>query len=338
MTNLAKIELSPPVFPQANGTDTINMHDVHVMGNRYLLMNVGKYVDEEIGDEIVGYLRFNDGSVITSIPYYITPDKQDFSPYSLLFPVDDITRYGSYQAQYKIVSHGNERDSPTVNINLVFSDSSSLSDSLPSVPEATGNQGKLLTKDDYYRLDQLKINVPVYEGMAPGHTVKVLWQGRRKDITYSTPTQTVNEVAPMTFYIPRLEFIDNIGDTVQIRFAVERTSDNYIEYSGSFRLEIEKQDLDLPAPNLNYNFDDGSIQVIVSYPGMTLEQTVEIRLIGNTMRQTNYQRLDNVQQMVIGIPSDWAQENRGRLVLIDYAVGDIYGNKYRFSHILRRVL
>ncbi|MDC9594914.1 hypothetical protein [Xenorhabdus sp. IM139775] len=126
MTNLEKIELSPPVFPQASGTDTINMHDVHIMGNKYLLMNVGKYVDEEIGDEIVGYLRFNDGSVITSIPYYITPDKQDFSPYSLLFPVDKITLYGSYQAQYKIISHGNERDSPTVNVNLVFSDSSSL--------------------------------------------------------------------------------------------------------------------------------------------------------------------------------------------------------------------
>ncbi|MBD2795071.1 hypothetical protein ID856_00765 [Xenorhabdus sp. 18] len=125
MTNLAKIELSPPVFPQANGTDTINMHDVHVMGNRYLLMNVGKYVDEEIGDEIVGYLCLNgdysndnNNGIIKSLPYYITPDKEEESSYFLLFYVDEISRYGAYQAKYRIISHGNERDSPTVNIKI----------------------------------------------------------------------------------------------------------------------------------------------------------------------------------------------------------------------------
>lgn len=345
MKNSEQITLSPPKFTQAYGTNTINIHDVNEMGNKYLLMEVPRYDHEEIGDGIFGLLCLNgdcsssnNAGVIKSLPYTITPDKEKESPYYLLFLVDDISLYGTYQAQYEIISHGNERNSPTVNINLVFVNSPGLPDYIPSVPEATGEQGTLLTKDDYYRLDKLKVNVPVYDGMALGHTVRVLWQGRRKDIVYRTPTQTVNEVTPMTFYIPRLEFTDTIDYTAKLQFTVERTPDDgVIDYSGILHLEIEGQKLNLSAPTLDYN-SDGSIQVIVSYPNMTTEQTVEVRLIGKTMMQTDLQTVDNVQRMAIDIPSDWEQENRGHLVLIDYAIGDIYGDRYSFSGVLRRVL
>ncbi|MDC9595698.1 hypothetical protein [Xenorhabdus anantnagensis] len=343
MKKLDKITLPSPQFPQANGTDTINIHDIREMGNKYLLMSVGKYKDEEVGDEINGYLWLSDdGSkenntvCLKSLPYYITPDKETDSPYYLLFLVDEVSQYGTYQAQYKIISHGNERDSPIVNINLVFQDSSSLSDYIPNVPEATGEQGSLLTKNDYYRLDRLQVDVPIYEGMALGQSVKVLWQGRRKNYIYSTPTQIVNEVKPMRFTIPRMEFIDTIGDTAKVKFTVERVPSTGIEYSGILHLGIEGQDLNLPVPTLDYN--NGSIQVVIRYPDMTVEQTVEIRLVGKTMVQTPYQPVDNVQQMLIDIPYDWVQENRGHLVLIDYAVGSMSGMEYRFSRVLRQIL
>ncbi|MBD2780392.1 hypothetical protein [Xenorhabdus szentirmaii] len=210
-----------------------------------------------------------------------------------------------------------------MNVNIISKNASSLSNYMPSVPDATGNQGTLLTEDDYYRLDQLTISVPVYDNMAPGHIVRVLWKGRRKDIVYKTAPQTVNTAAPMMFHIPRMEFIDNIGDTVKVLFSVERAENNIVEFSGVFHLSIEGQSLDLPAPTLEYNYDDGSIKVIVSYPGMTAEQTVEVRLIGKTMYQPDYIVVNNLQRMVFDIPNDWVEENWGRPVLIDYAVGDI---------------
>ncbi|BET97074.1 hypothetical protein [Xenorhabdus taiwanensis] len=338
MKSLEDITLSPPTFPQAHGTDTINIHDLRIMNTEYILMEVPRYDDAKTGDEIDGYLCLDDDNsvVIKNRPYSVSPSTLHSSPYILLFPVDEISKYGAYQAKYKVISHGNERESPTVNIKFIFFDSSKLSDYIPGVPEATGKQGTLLTKDDYYRLDQLKVIVPVYEGMAPGHTVRVLWKGRRSDITYVSPLQTVNNVIPMTFYIPRMEFIDTIGDTATLHFSVTRTPGDVVEYSGDLQLEIEGQPLNLPAPNLEYN--DGSIQVIISYPDMRLSQTVNIRLVGQTMWQTNYQILDNVEHIAIDIPYDWAQENSGKLVLIDYAVGDIYGSRDSFSHILRRVL
>ncbi|KLU14075.1 MULTISPECIES: hypothetical protein [Xenorhabdus] len=339
MESLDSITLSPPTFPQAHGTDTINIHDLSIMGTEYILMEVPRYDDAKTGDEIEGYLYLSDDNsvVIKSRPYTVAPDKLHTSPYTLLFTVDEFSKFGTYQAKYKVISHGNERESPTVNIKFISFDSSKLSDYIPSVPEATGKQGTLLTKDDYYRLDKLEVIVPVYEGMAPGHAVKILWKGRRSDITYEPETQIVTEVIPMTFYIPRMEFIDTIGDTATLYFSVTRTSgSDAVEYSGDLQLEIEGQALNLPAPNLEYN--DDSIQVIIRYPGMRSNQTVNIRLVGQTMWQTNYQVLDNIERIAIDIPSDWVQENSGKLVLIDYAVGDIYGNRDNFSHILRRVL
>ncbi|WP_139837482.1 hypothetical protein [Xenorhabdus beddingii] len=58
----------------------------------------------------------------------------------------------------------------TVNIEKI---SSSLPDYFPTVPETTGNNGTLLTKGDYYRLDNLEVTVPIYTGMASGQTVLV---------------------------------------------------------------------------------------------------------------------------------------------------------------------
>ncbi|WP_340618842.1 hypothetical protein [Xenorhabdus entomophaga] len=150
MKNSEQITLSPPKFTQAYGTNTINIHDVNEMGNKYLLMEVPRYDHEEIGDEIFGLLCLNgdcsssnNAGVIKSLPYTITPDKEKESPYYLLFLVDEISLYGTYQAQYKIISHGNERNSPTVNINLITSISKhtpAIAISLPKETKFLNNQ------------------------------------------------------------------------------------------------------------------------------------------------------------------------------------------------------
>ncbi|MBD2815997.1 hypothetical protein ID850_14785 [Xenorhabdus sp. Flor] len=338
MKNIYDVTLSPPTFPQADTTGTINVHDIINSGSNFITMKVLQYADNEIGDKIIGYLYLNDesGSVIKSLPYYITPNVLDVPSYELLFPIDEISTYGKSQVDYEITSNGNMRKSPNVNINLVYLDTTSLPGYLPSAPDATGNQGKLLTKDDYYRLDQLKINVPVYDGMASGQVVTVLWHGRKK-ILYTSPPQSVNEVMPMTFYIPRMEFLDAIGRTAKVQFKVDKLANNTAVYSGILSLEIEGQNLNLPAPTLFYR-GDGTIHVIINYPDMSYNQTVEIRAVGKSILQTHYKQIDDTNQMAVQLLAGWVEENRGQLVLIDYAVGSIYGGEYDFSQILRVIL
>ncbi|PHM63838.1 hypothetical protein [Xenorhabdus ishibashii] len=300
MKILEDITLSLPTFPQAHGTDTINIHDLRITNTEYILIEVPRYNDAMTGDEIEGYLFLGDDHsvVIKNRPYFVSPSTLHTSPYILLFPVDEISKYGAYQAKYKIISHGNERESPPTNINLIFFDSSRLSEYSPSVPEATGKQGTLLTKDDYYRLDQLKVIVPVYEGMAPGHTVRVLWKGRRNDITYEPPVQTVNKVMPMTFYIPRLEFIDTIGDTATLYFAVERTPGNVVEYSGELHLEIEGQKLNLPAPPTKYpikvSLGDGS----TVFNGQSIYLEVTIKADPSTLREISTIKIEDASNSI----------------------------------------
>ncbi|MEX0447914.1 hypothetical protein [Xenorhabdus sp. SGI246] len=343
MKSLYDVTLAPPTFPQADETGTINVHDIRATKNKYIIMKVDKYAGDEVGDKITGYLCFNgnclnneDGTVLKSLPYYITPDVLDVPSYTLLFLVDEVFVYGAFQGHYEITSNENVRESPIVNITLASLDTSSLPEYAPSAPDATGNNGTLLTKDDYYRLDQLRIDVPVYDGMAPGQIVNVIWKGRNN--TYITPTQTVNEVMLMTFYIPRMEFIDTIGYTAQVQFKVEKLVSDSAVYSGTLHLDIGKQNINLPAPTLFYR-DDGTIHVMIEYSGMSFDQTVEIRAVGRTMLQTDYKQVDDQNQMAVPLPTDWIEENRGHLVLIDYAVGSMYpGREYSFSRVLRQIL
>ncbi|PHM24776.1 hypothetical protein [Xenorhabdus budapestensis] len=344
MKSLYDVTLAPPTFPQADGTGTIYIHNLQAMENEFIIMYVPHYPDADVGDEIIGYLCLHgdcsnseNGAVIKSSSYYMTPDRVDLPPYVLLFHINEISIYGKFQAHYKVISRGNVNESQRVNINLTYSDISSLSSYIPRAPDATGNQGNLLTKDDYYKLDRLRIDVPVYDGMASGQVVNVQWQGR-KGIIYSTLPQTVYEVMPMTFYIPRMEFIDTIGNTAKVQFKVEKLVNNTATYSGILHLEIEGQELNLPAPTLFYR-GDSTIHVMIEYSDMSFDQTVEIRAVGKTVLQTHYKQVDDQNQMAVPLPADWIEENRGHLVLIDYAVGSMYpGREYSFSRVLRQIL
>ncbi|CDL86252.1 hypothetical protein [Xenorhabdus cabanillasii] len=136
MKNLYDVTLSPPTFPQADTTGTINVHDIINSGSNFITMKVLQYADNEVGDKIIGYLYLNDGSgsVIKSLPYYITPNVLDVPSYKLLFPIDEISTYGKSQVHYEITSNGNMRKSPNVNINLVYLDEKKFTIT-PSIPD-----------------------------------------------------------------------------------------------------------------------------------------------------------------------------------------------------------
>ncbi|OJA24162.1 hypothetical protein BGV47_31890 [Burkholderia ubonensis] len=171
----------------------------------------------------------------------------------------------------------------------------------PSVLEARGNNGKLLRIDDYYRLSSATVEVPVFPGMAAnkGQTVGIKWKGR---VDYDSEIKNVVSVTPMTFSVPRMEFIDSIGRTVPVTFSVKRGS-GPIETSGALQLMVEGQRLTLPQPTITAD----RTKVTVRYTGMAP-----------------------------GIPADWIRESRGHTVLVNYAVGT-WGAEpfYMFSQVLR---
>lgn len=330
-------KLKPPSYPQALG-GVIDIDAQKYEGVRYITMLIPGYGDEKSGDKIIGYLTDNKGRTITSFPFSVNINIIPSNFFEVVFSIDDFSTNGEYTGYYTVTKlSGNVAQSKitTVNVETALS---SFPDYFPAVPEATGNHGTLLTKSDYYRLDNLKITVPIYTGMASGQTVQVLWQGRNNIPPYSTASQEIDEIMPLTFHIPRMEFINSIGSTAKIRFKVDGLNQNTSVYSGALSLDIEGQKLNLPPPRLFYR-GDGTVHVIIEYPNMTPDQTVEIRAVGRTMIQTSYKPVDDVQQMGARLSADWVEENRGQIVLIDYAVGSMHpGVEYDFSEVLRQVL
>ncbi|PHM63726.1 hypothetical protein [Xenorhabdus ishibashii] len=330
-------KLNPPSYPQASG-GVIDIDAQKAEGARYITMLIPGYGDEKSGDRIVGYFTDSKGNTIPSFPYSVNINIIPSNFFEVVFSIDDFSTNGEYTGHYTVTKlSGNTAQSKiaAVNIETVLS---SLPDYFPAVPEATDNHGTLLTKSDYYRLDNLKVIVPIYTGMALGQTVQVLWQGRNNIPPYSTPSQEINEIMPMIFHIPRMEFINSIGSTAKIRFKVGGLNQNASVYSGTLSLDIAGQKLNLPPPRLFYR-GDGTVHVIIEYPNMTSDQSVEIRAVGKTMIQTPYKPVDDVQQMGARLSTDWVEENRGQIVLVDYAVGSMHpGVEYDFSEVLRQVL
>ncbi|MDC9583109.1 hypothetical protein PSI15_16330 [Xenorhabdus sp. PR6a] len=340
---MANNSLSLPSYPQAvNGKIDINAQKSQ--GTVYIVMLIPYYFTETKGDKIVGYLKDSiTGNIITSIPKILNENPDKFV--EILFSIDDFSEDRTYHGYYIVTKSlsGNEAKSDISDVTMIFyGESEPKVHQVVTVPQATSENGTLLTKDDYYRLDELEIIVPVYDGMTLGQNVQVLWQGQKGSFLpqYSTNIQEVTEINPLTFYIPRMQFLDSIGSTARIWFKINNTDGNYtsVQYSEFFFLTIEKQRLNLPAPKLFYR-GDGTIHVIIKYEGMAPPDSVEIRAVGKSQTQSNYKPVDDPQQMGVKLPEDWVNENRGSIVLIDYAVGSMNpGVRYDFSRILRRVL
>ncbi|MBD2798348.1 hypothetical protein ID856_17855 [Xenorhabdus sp. 18] len=339
MINATNNSLNAPSYPQAvDGKIDINAQKIQ--GTKYIIMLVSQYVDEDAGDRIIGYLRdTSTGNIITSVPKILSENPDKF--FEVLFPIDDFSENRTYNGYYTVTNllAGNEKTSEISDVTITVYGESKIRQSV-TVPQASNN---LLTKDDYYRLTDLEITVPIYDDMQVGQTVQVFWKDTRDSSLplYSTDKQEVTGVFPLTFHIPRMYFIDAIGSRVQIWFKVfDPNSDLYPEGQNSqyTYLQIEGQRLNLPAPELFYR-GDGTVHVIIKYDGMSPPDSVEVRGVGKSLTQSNYKPVDDPQQMGVKLPEDWVNENRGSIVLIDYAVGSMNpGVRYDFSRILRRVL
>ncbi|MEJ4044612.1 hypothetical protein [Erwinia sp. SLM-02] len=217
-------------------------------------------------------------------------------------------------------------------VNVDNNQNNGISALKPTAVSATGNGGSLLTKDDYYRLDALPVEVPAYVNMAKGDNVTLRWIGREH--TWSSPSQIVTAPGKLRFNVPRTEFIDTIGSSATIAFSVQRAGASGLETSGSLSLAVEDQALRLTKPVISGDFK----KVTASFAGMNTSQNVRLRWMGVTTRNAIPVKANSSGSVTIDIPDAWIKENNGREVEILYSVGDSYGAKYQFSQVLRIVL
>lgn len=205
-----------------------------------------------------------------------------------------------------------------------------VSDQVPTVREASGKDGNKLLLTDFYRADHVTVEVPVYEGMAAGQTVSVSWAG--PSITYVSRPETVTEVAPLSLRIPRTEVIDTIGSTARVTFSI-RHGNGHVQVSRTAIVEVEAQPLELPAPTLS----DDHTQVLVRFPAMNTEYHANVRLQGATTLDLPRQDVVSKDAIAFRIPDAWLAANRGRDILVTYAVASKQKREdpWRFSRVLR---
>ncbi|OJB25011.1 hypothetical protein [Burkholderia ubonensis] len=134
---------------------------------------------------------------------------------------------------------------------------------------------------------------------------KVQWKGR---VDYDSEIKNVVSVTPMTFSVPRMEFIDSIGRTVPVTFSVKRGS-GPIETSGALQLMVEGQRLTLPQPTITAD----RTKVTVRYTGMAPgNQVLHVRWVGPYVRETDDVEVSSTTQQEVSIPADWRQTPRRR--------------------------
>lgn len=198
----------------------------------------------------------------------------------------------------------------------------------PLTPQATGNNGTLLTKANYYSLKSLSVQVPQYEGMKSGDIVSIVWQGR--DHIFIPEAQTVRTPGTITFDIPRAEFIDTIGQTAMLSFSVTHP-DNVKEQSAILSLAIEGQSLTLGSPDISDDYRTAT----VSYSGMKSTDTIQLRWQGITTHDTESTSGSSKGSVNFAIPAEWVNENKGREVLANYTVRTSSNAQLQFSQYQR---
>lgn len=199
---------------------------------------------------------------------------------------------------------------------------------LPDIADIAGKESKTMTKAYYYRLNQLTVSVPHYEGMAAGDVVSIRWTG--PDHTYNSEEKTITTPEEVTFLVPRVEVIDSIGYTAQLSFAVKKAN-GIVERSSVLPVQVEGQVLDLPPPVISDDFRS----VTVKFSGMESTHRISVRLEGVKRHDTSLLPGSLSESLTFDIPEGWLQENHNKTVLINYAVGDDKGSQFQFSRALR---
>ncbi|AGB84021.1 hypothetical protein D781_3827 [Serratia sp. FGI94] len=199
---------------------------------------------------------------------------------------------------------------------------------LPDIADIAGEKSKTITKAYYYRLPYLTVSVPHYAGMATGDVVSIRWTGPNH--TYISEEKTIATPGVITFQIPRVEVIDSIGHTAQISFAAKQAN-GIVERSSALPVQVEGQELDLPPPVISSDLHE----VKVKFNGMNASHRISVRLEGVKTHDTSRQPGSFSEELFFDIPEGWVQENHGKTILINYAVGDEWGGKFQFSRTLR---
>ncbi|QXI46424.1 hypothetical protein HU763_016790 [Pseudomonas anuradhapurensis] len=200
----------------------------------------------------------------------------------------------------------------------------------PRVPKASG--GRLNVQNDMYYDDFLEVEVPPFQGMANGQAIELEWVG-----PYFTwrDRQTVGTPQTLRFQVPRLEVIDAIGRSVQIRYTVNGTTP-----SPSFVLNIDSQGMEMPPPR--YFPQEGSPTAAVSIlsPDQQTGHTGRVRLYGINPApwDSTEEYLQAETPKYFQVPRSIVEENRGRVVLINYSIYRGNNERFRFSRVLRQQL
>ena len=163
--------------------------------------------------------------------------------------------------------------------------------------------------------------------MAMGQNVGVRWAG---SVMY-TDTKSVTMIGPMDFSVPRVEVVDNIGRTVPVSFFVKGGTDAE-EVSAALALAIEAQALDLPAPTIDAAHTMVSFAFASIRPGF---HTLSMRWAGVVVRDTPALLVSHGGVQEFSVPAAWVEENKGRTVHINMALGDAGGSRFMFSRVLR---
>ena len=202
----------------------------------------------------------------------------------------------------------------------------------PSVLETYNTEGNHLRMSDIYSASHVTVEIPHYEGINGGKdTIQVYWNGR---INYSSGIITaVNPPAKTEVLIPRSEVIDNIGRSVNVSYSIKENGIGESKGSDTLLLNIDPQAVH-PLPPPSYS----ASQVSVTYAGQTGD-TVKVRWIGTTTRETTTQNVTPGQSNTFAIPAAWITENKGKIVLINYSIKrSSASDQLMFSHILRVTL
>ncbi|OPJ99443.1 hypothetical protein [Serratia marcescens] len=95
-------------------------------------------------------------------------------------------------------------------------------DASVNIPEATGDGGRELTRNDYYRLRDLTVDIPGYSGLDEGDEVTLIWDAPRH--RYEVGKKIVSSAETLYFSVPRREFLDAVGSTVKLSFNMRKNA------------------------------------------------------------------------------------------------------------------
>ncbi|PHM38682.1 hypothetical protein Xmau_03392 [Xenorhabdus mauleonii] len=109
MNNFNNTLLIAPKLMQADSSGVINIEDMKSTEQKFIVMEVNRYLDFQVGDEIIGYLRNNNNDEIKSIPNVIVPDDEGNFSVLIYFHIEDIKHLGHWNASYEVTKLNSEK-------------------------------------------------------------------------------------------------------------------------------------------------------------------------------------------------------------------------------------